>query len=172
LVIAGWQRGLSLLLGFGMLFFALMAIFRPVLFHSNRFTAYVGNRLAPVMGRVMARAGFGTSFVFGLLNGLLPCGLLYVALSAAAATGSAVQSALFMGVFGLATIPLMLFLVLFSAQLGIQYRNQVRRLLPVFTALVAVLLILRGLDLGIPYLSPQIDGLPDGTRSAEAASCH
>lgn len=172
LVLAGFQRGLSLVLGAAMLLFALATIFKPVIFHSNKLTLWLGDKLSPMMGYFLRKPGMGSSFLFGTLNGLLPCGLLYVALSAAVATGSFKISALFMMVFGLATMPLMLLLVLFSNQLNMQYRNKMRKWLPVFTAAVAVLLILRGLDLGIPYISPHIDALPAANRGAEAVSCH
>jgi sulfite exporter TauE/SafE len=120
----------------------------------------------------LKRPSAASSLIFGGLNGLLPCGLLYVALSAAVATGSVQSAAMFMLVFGISTMPLMLFLVLFSTQLSLQYRNAMRRWLPVFTAVVAVLLILRGLDLGIPYVSPHIENLPASSRGAEAVICH
>lgn len=172
LVIAGWQRGLSIVLGSAMLVFALITIFKPALFHSNKLTILIGDKLSPLMGHFLRKPGAASSLVFGGLNGLLPCGLLYVALSAAVATGSVKTAAAFMLVFGISTMPLMLFLVLFSAQLSLQYRNVMRRWLPVFTAVVAVLLILRGLDLGIPYLSPHIDAMPAASRGAEAINCH
>lgn len=45
---------------------------------------------------------------FGLINGLLPCGLVYAALSASFLLGTPLKSTLFMGVFGLGTFPMML----------------------------------------------------------------
>lgn len=168
LVLAGFQQALSLVLGIAMLLFALVTIFKPALFHYNQLTVLIGNKLAPIMGSFVGRRTYASSLVLGMLNGLLPCGLVYVAISAATATGSMMHAAAFMGVFGVATMPLMLSLVLFTAQLGLGYRNQVRKWLPAFTAIVAVLLILRGLDLGIPYVSPHLENATRGT----AASCH
>ena len=46
--------------------------------------------------------------VFGILNGLLPCGLVYAALSGAFLMSEAWESALFMALFGLGTLPMML----------------------------------------------------------------
>lgn len=172
LVLAGWQQALSLVLGIAMLFFAIVTIFKPAVFHSNPLTIYLGNKLSPLMGAMMGKRAYSATFVLGMLNGLLPCGLVYVALSAAVATGSVVSAATFMTVFGIATAPLMLFLLLFAAQLSSKYRSKMRQWLPVFTGIVAILLILRGLDLGIPYVSPHLDGLPTATRAAETISCH
>ncbi len=172
LVLAGFQQTLSLILGATMLLFAVITIFRPAVFHSNALTIYISNKLSPVMGAFIGKPGFSSTFLLGMVNGLLPCGLVYVALSAAVATGSVIKAGAFMMVFGVATIPLMLSLVLFTSQLSAQYRSKVRKWLPVFTAAVAVLLILRGLDLGIPYVSPHLNGLAENSRAAEAASCH
>ena len=124
------------------------------------------------MGAMMGKRAYSATFVLGMLNGLLPCGLVYVALSAAVATGSIVSAAVFMSVFGIATAPLMLFLLLFAAQLSAKYRSKMRQWLPVFTGIVAILLILRGLDLGIPYISPDLEGLPAASRGAETIPCH
>jgi sulfite exporter TauE/SafE len=46
--------------------------------------------------------------VFGVLNGLLPCGLVYAALSGAFLMSEAWESLLFMTLFGLGTLPMML----------------------------------------------------------------
>lgn len=172
LALAGWQRMLSIVLGLAMLWFALATIFKPAVFHQNIFTNFLSQKLAPLMARFMSRPGYQSWLGLGLLNGLLPCGLVYVALSAAVATGSVWLSGAFMLVFGLATMPLMLFLILFANQLNAQYRSKMRRWLPVFTAVIAVLLILRGLNLDIPYVSPYLQDMTDGTRGHEAISCH
>ncbi|HSC53146.1 MAG TPA: sulfite exporter TauE/SafE family protein [Phnomibacter sp.] len=171
LALAGWQQALSLVLGSAMLLFALITIFKPSIFHSNALTLYIGNKLSPLIGKFLNQQRLSASFMLGMLNGLLPCGLVYIALSTAVASGSVWLSAGFMAVFGIATIPLMLMLVLFATQLSTVYRSRVRKWLPVFTAVIAVLLILRGLDLDIPYVSPHLNGLHETSRGAEAVHC-
>lgn len=171
LSLAGWQQALSLVLGIAILFFALTTILKPAIFHSNKLTIFIGNKLSPLMSSFLGKQQLSSSFMLGMLNGLLPCGLVYVALSAAVASGSIWLSAAFMAVFGISTIPLMLFLVLFASQLSAVYRSKMRKWLPVFTAVIAVLLILRGLDLGIPYVSPHIHGLVQSANGA-VVPCH
>lgn len=95
-------------------------------------------------------------FYIGLLNGLLPCGLVYAALSGAIATGTVWGGALFMAAFGLGTLPMMLALPHLGQYIGAAFRTRLRRAVPVFVSLMAVLLILRGLNLGIPYISPMV----------------
>jgi sulfite exporter TauE/SafE len=95
--------------------------------------------------------------VIGLLNGLLPCGLVYLALASAVAAGSAVNGAAFMAFFGLGTLPAMFAIAVFGNFMRQGIRLKLRRAVPAFMTVMALLLILRGLSLGIPYLSPDMD---------------
>jgi sulfite exporter TauE/SafE len=92
----------------------------------------------------------------GLLNGLLPCGLVYVACAGATATGHGVSGAAYMAAFGAGTVPLMLAISLSGRLVPSPVRRKLRRLVPISIAAVAALLVLRGLALGIPYLSPDL----------------
>jgi len=103
-------------------------------------------------------------FLIGLLNGLLPCGLVYAALAGAGATGSAWMGALFMFIFGIGTMPAMFSLPFAGTYFSPAFRGKLRKLVPVFVGTMALLLILRGMDLGIPYISP--------SSEHEHACCH
>jgi sulfite exporter TauE/SafE len=100
----------------------------------------------------------GSLFLLGGLNGLLPCGLVYVACAAAAATGGVLGGLEFMLLFGLGTAPMMLGLSLAGGMLHTALRVRLQKLIPVCIGIVAVLLVLRGLSLGIPYVSPDLSG--------------
>lgn len=106
-------------------------------------------------------------FPIGLLNGLLPCGLVYVAIAAALATMDTWQGVLLMFSFGLGTIPVMAALMHFGHLISARARHTLNRAVPYFVGVMAVMLILRGLNLGIPYLSPKME--KDAT---EASCCH
>ncbi len=110
------------------------------------------------LGRLLLRPGFGARFGLGLLNGLLPCGLVYAAAAGATATGSMVDGISYMLAFGLGTVPMMLALGVAGGRLQPAFRFKLQRLMPVGLAVVATLLIIRGLALGIPYLSPDLGG--------------
>lgn len=101
----------------------------------------------------------------GLVNGLLPCGLVYVAIASSVATGSIAMGALLMFSFGLGTFPLMIASILAGKLISGQLRNRLKALVPWFVALIAILLIIRGLGLNIPYLSPTI-------KNHNLPSCH
>jgi sulfite exporter TauE/SafE len=96
-------------------------------------------------------------FEFGLINAWLPCGLVYLALASSIATTHALQGALFMFSFGMGTSPLMLLLMTTGRRIGINFRNKMIKAIPVFILVSSSFLILRGMNLGIPYLSPMID---------------
>jgi len=93
-------------------------------------------------------------FLFGIINGLLPCGFVYVALAGAITTGSFISGALFMALFGLGTTPIMLATSLVGKFLNVGVKQKMNKLIPVFAIVLAVIFILRGLNLGIRYISP------------------
>lgn len=108
------------------------------------------------LGVLLMRNGSPKPFLFGLLNGFLPCGLVYTALAAALVPGDIVSSVLLMAAFGAGTSPL-LGALFFSKALGNIFSGfSISKYVPYVTIVVSILLILRGLDLGIPFISPQL----------------
>lgn len=97
-----------------------------------------------------------TFLAIGIVNGFLPCGLVYVAIAASFAAGSVINSGLVMFGFGLGTIPLMASVMIFGNFISIGFRRTLNKVSPYLIILMAVLLILRGLNLGIPYVSPKL----------------
>jgi len=102
--------------------------------------------------------------VLGLLNGLLPCGLVYVACAGATVTGGVLSGAIYMAAFGAGTVPMMLAIGLSGKLVPFSLRLKLLKAAPVSIFLLGALLILRGMSLGIPYLSPDL--------SAGHACCH
>lgn len=94
--------------------------------------------------------------LIGTLNGFLPCGLVYLAMAGAIATGSMWQAMAYMALFGAGTFPVMLTVALAGNFIKPQFKTKMYKLVPVFSITLAVLLIVRGLNLGVPYLSPKI----------------
>lgn len=108
-------------------------------------------------------------FGIGMLNGLLPCGMIYLALASSFLAGSPLKGSLFMSLFGLGTFPTMLGATFFGSFLNQHFRSKLRKLVPVFLFFMAALLIIRGMNLGIPYLSPSI---PVTATRPDAITCH
>ena len=110
--------------------------------------------LKNALGKQLSKKTITSSLSIGFLNGFLPCGLVYTALFGALAMGNWRGSMTYMAVFGVGTIPLMLLLILLGDFLPLALRRRLNQWLPLVVILVGILFILRGLGLGIPYLSP------------------
>ena len=99
----------------------------------------------------------GGILAIGLANGLLPCGLVYIGLAGSLDQANWQGGSLFMMFFGLGTVPMMSGVHLIGNNLKGSFKNKLSRIIPVFVFVMGVLLILRGLGLGIPYISPSMD---------------
>lgn len=165
--LAGYQQLISIITGVMILAFALLPKrFYNKLLHQS--PAFFNNLFGSSFKRLMKNGSPSSLFGIGLLNGLLPCGFVYLGLIGAIAMGSLWGSVAFMGLFGLGTIPLLFAMSLITRFMGADFRFKLQRLLPVGAAILGVLLILRGLALGIPFISPDLTG---GMMSG-AESCH
>jgi sulfite exporter TauE/SafE len=98
---------------------------------------------------------FFRPYLFGVLNGLLPCGMVYLALLYSFSSTNLFESTLSMFFFGLGTIPVMFFIPIIGQKKF--YAFLPRNTQKILLGLLGFLLILRGFGLGIPYLSPRID---------------
>ncbi|MGD1890629.1 MAG: sulfite exporter TauE/SafE family protein [Cyclobacteriaceae bacterium] len=111
---------------------------------------------------------YGARFVLGSLNGLLPCGLVYLGIAGAIASSDMLLGALYMLAFGVGTFPAMTLISFLGNSIRVGVRNRIRTAIPVFVVVIGVFFILRGLSLDIPYLSPV---LPSSAGS-ETVICH
>ena len=112
------------------------------------------SKVKSALGSALKKKTADTFLTIGFLNGFLPCGLVYMALFGAIAGANALNGSLYMATFGLGTIPLMTTVIYFSHFLKGNTRQKIQKAIPVFVVLIGTLFILRGLGLGIPYLSP------------------
>lgn len=100
-----------------------------------------GRKLIPVKTRIQA-------FLFGLIWGWLPCGLIYTALALAATAGDVVHSAMTMLSFGLGTLPAVVGVGIMTTMLARLSRIQH------FKRAVGILLIVFALLAAFPWLNP------------------
>jgi sulfite exporter TauE/SafE len=158
----GFQQWLSIIMG------ALILLYLLAGKHvsSSRFSIPGAGawfkKLRNILGRLYMNRNMGSLFVAGMLNGLLPCGMVYIAVAGAMVSGNMADSMLFMASFGLGTLPLMWALAFFGNYMATGIRVRIRRAYPFVMAMVACLLILRGLGLGIPYVSPKLNSERSG----------
>lgn len=156
--IAGWQQSFSIGLGLLILVFSIVR---------HRLPTGGYGPLRRIIARIWQVSAAKGVFYLGMANGLLPCGMVYLAIAGALTRPRVPESVAFMVFFGLGTLPLLLGLQWAGQMLPQSHRLRLRRALPLVTVLVALLLILRGLDLGIPFVSPMLPNAP-----GRPISCH
>ena len=164
----GLQQQLSIVVGLLMIVLVLIPykiigryhLSKPI----NRFISKIKTRL----GTALKKRTADTFLTIGFLNGFLPCGLVYMAVFGAVATGNLLQGSLYMLLFGLGTIPLMTSAIYLGKFLNASVKQHIQRAVPIFVILIGVLFILRGLGLGIPYISPA----PVVEHIGSSMSCH
>jgi uncharacterized protein len=152
LFMGGFQQQISILIGLLMMCFILpnrLLSWSPF----QKLTHFLMNTFKKVFP-INSPLGF---ILLGLLNGLLPCGFVYVALAGATTTSTPIEGAIFMAFFGLGTAPMMFSLSILAKFLTVKTRQKINTYLPLYTLLLAFFFILRGLNLGIPYMSPKIE---------------
>lgn len=115
-------------------------------------------KLKDILRKFLRLSSTGSLFLLGMVNGLLPCGMVYAAIMGAFAMSSPLSGSLFMALFGLGTFPMMLLVAYSGSLLNVKARITAQKIAPYFACIVAALLILRGLNLDIPYVSPAMTG--------------
>jgi len=129
--------------------------------------AFLNKWVQYLVGKALKNRSSYALLLIGLANGLLPCGMVYFALTGAVATGSALGGSAFMLAFGIGTFPLMIAVSYFGQFLTLNTRNLIKRVTPYIMLSMSILLIMRGMNLGIPYLSPAFSN-----TATAAISCH
>jgi sulfite exporter TauE/SafE len=150
---AAGQQTLSIVAGSLILLALIVNAFGKQLKKFSPFTKGFST-IRKVLGKLFKQNRYDALWLIGMLNGFLPCGLVYTALAGAAATGNFLNGAFFMFIFGIGTIPALFALSLAGTKISFSMRERMRKAVPVFVGIMALLLIVRGLGLGIPYISP------------------
>jgi sulfite exporter TauE/SafE len=149
-LLSGFQKIISISSGLILLLIALSTINIDTILTNNWFT----NKLYKLTTR--ATTFFYRSFqkpniiLLGLLNGILPCGLVYVALAGALTTGNAFSGSMFMLFFGIGTVPLLMVSTYFGKSIKSKFPGLYQKVLPVMTAVLGVVMIVRGIIINMP----------------------
>ena len=168
LYLFGFQQQLSIIIGIIMIIVVLIPY---KTFNNYNFSKPIFKLISKVkssLGSALKKKTNDTFLTIGFLNGFLPCGLVYMAVFGAIAGSSALKGSLYMSFFGLGTIPLMTTAIYFGHFLKGAIRQKIQRAIPVFVVLIGTLFILRGLGLGIPYISPA----PIVEITGSSMNCH
>ncbi|MFY0650932.1 MAG: sulfite exporter TauE/SafE family protein [Cyclobacteriaceae bacterium] len=159
--LAGFQQTLSILAGMLLLLFYFGAkysggsnvIARPI----NKLTSLLRKAIGPYL----LSKKWHARYTVGVINGFLPCGLVYMAAVAGISTGSPQGGVSYMLLFGVGTVPMMLGISLSRQLIKSNWRVGLYKLVPLFVVIVSSVFILRGMNLGVPYLSPKLSADSD-----------
>ena len=154
LFLARLQQKLSIFLGIAMVVVILIPEKVFAKFNFSKPIFKLISKIKTTLGSQFKNKSYQSLFTIGLLNGFLPCGMVYVALFGAIAMQNTSFGVLYMLLFGLGTIPMMSSVVYLNSVLTIPIRNKISKTIPYVAICIAILFILRGLGLGIPYVSP------------------
>ncbi|WP_040253365.1 sulfite exporter TauE/SafE family protein [Psychroserpens mesophilus] len=154
LYIFGIQQQLSIIIGILMI---VVVLIPAQTFNKYNFSKPLYRLISNVkssLGKALKKKTADTFLTIGFLNGFLPCGLVYMAVFASLAMPSAFESSLYMMLFGLGTIPLMTTAIYVGKFLNASVKQRIQKAIPVAVIIIGLLFIIRGMGLGIPYLSP------------------
>ena len=164
----GVQQQLSIAVGILMIVVVLIPYKTFAKYNLSKPLNKVISKVKSNLGQALKKKTPDTFLTIGFLNGFLPCGLVYMAVFGAVATGSLLQGSFYMVLFGLGTIPLMTSAIYLGKFLNQTIKQRIQKAIPVFVVIIGVLFILRGLGLGIPYISPA----PVVEMATSAIDCH
>jgi sulfite exporter TauE/SafE len=160
------QQYISIILG-SMLLIVGVASFIPG--SKMKFTLPWATLVQSSLSKFINRPGMSGLFISGALNGLLPCGLVYMALTLSVTAPSATHALALMYAFGIGTMPMLIALTILKGRLQLAKNWNMRHIVPGVMLVFGMLFLLRGMNLGIPYLSPAIKV---EQNEVKASCCH
>ena len=164
----GLQQQLSIAVGVLMIILVIIPASISSKYQLTKPIYKVISKIKQSLGAALKKKSSDTFLTIGFLNGFLPCGLVYMAVFGAIASGSLIQGSAYMALFGLGTIPLMTTAIYLGKFLNYNMKQRIQKAIPVVVVLIGILFILRGLGLGIPYISPA----PMVEMASSAIECH
>ncbi len=161
-----WQQYISIGMGLLLIIAGLISFFPSSKFSIKLpWTGFVRKHLGTFMGSPKV----GTLLITGMLNGLLPCGLVYMALSATMVAPDMGHAVVLMYAFGIGTVPMMVALTVIKDRTKFIKLGDIRKFVPVVMIAFGCLFMLRGMNLGIPYISPKVTVEQNAVK---AKCCH
>lgn len=165
---AGLQQKISIFVGVMMILVVIIPEKKVSQYNFSKPIFKILSMVKQKMGEQFKNKSYSSIFTIGVLNGFLPCGMVYVALFGALAMQSPLLGGVYMFLFGLGTIPMMSMVVYINSWLTVSVRTKIQKIIPIVAICIGVLFVLRGLGLGIPYISPKTTSL----FVQHAPNCH
>lgn len=148
--IAGMQKIVSIFFGLALVILAVTASNWLNKLEGLAFLRRWNNFIMNSLHHYLSKMGGKNIGVVGILNGLIPCGLVYFALATSMALDKISDSILFMFVFGLGTIPLMAAVTWFGLGFRQKIKFSYQKLLPILAFSTGLILLWRGFEIKVP----------------------
>jgi hypothetical protein len=172
LELAGIQKWISIALGIVMIGWVVFPMIFKKAYSNLNLGGNLVTKLVFRLKKLFLKHSFSNLFLIGFFNGLLPCGLVYVAVAGALNTHDTLTGILYMMTFGLGTLPLLTTVSVAGNLMSSNLKYKLSRILPAFIVMLGIVFILRGLTLGIPYISPKEEALnPQKEVKVEGSCC-
>jgi sulfite exporter TauE/SafE len=166
-----YQQAVSILSGIILLLLIIPGLLKKQVPLFQRFFNSWVKLSGKIMKRLYGRNTWVSNFGIGILNGLLPCGLVYIAAAASLNASQITYSLVYMALFFAGTLPIMMGIGLLGTfskgRLGL-----IQKPAPYLTLVLALLFILRGMSLNIPYISPVIKADSKGQVHSSCSHCN
>lgn len=160
----GYFRFISIFAGILMLFYVLWPSWLDTYLHPPKIWQKLIQSVRKKMASALQSRKLYSWLILGVLNGLLPCGMVYLALVSSIATGSVTDGGIFMLIFGIGTFPVMMAVGFFKSLFTPPLRSRIRKLTPFVIAAAGIWLVARGIFIQYP-------SKPDQT-STKITICH
>lgn len=148
--LAGAQKGFSVAIGVMLIAAGIFSVNPDNLIGKipvfSRFITHINQKLSEYL-RKTSRV---PAWIVGLVNGFLPCGLVYIGIAGAASLNNIWGSAGFMLFFGLGTMPAMTAAAMLHGNLPQRFKSLFRNLYPAVTLLLGIYMVYRGLMSRLP----------------------
>lgn len=151
LIMMHWQQVLSIVAGSFIILWVVFPILKP-----GQGSFLFQKQYSILYNKLQYQPRLRYYSLLGFLNGFLPCGLVYTALAAATVSGSATGGFLAMFLFGMGTAPALIILIILKNKMSFRLRQKLKPVSLVLSISIGLLLVVRGLNLGIPYVSPEV----------------
>lgn len=168
LYLFGFQQQLSIVIGAAMIVLVLIPAHKLNRFKISQPIYQLISKVKLALGKSLKKKTADTFLTIGFLNGFLPCGLVYMAVFGSLVSANALEGSLYMILFGMGTIPLMTSAIYLGKFLNANIKQRIQKAIPAFVIIIGILFILRGLGLGIPYISPK----PMVDMATSSMNCH
>lgn len=174
----GIMQWLSILSGIVLIIFAWRGLFGKI-FSGNAAFSGISMKVSRGMGKLLKSRNPAKLLFLGMLNGVLPCGMVFAALLNALLAGSPMMSGIAMFTFGVGTLPALLVVAFAAQKIGSKLRSRFNQVAPYFLTIIGILVVLRGMNLDIPLISPHIqvtevteDNSEEAAPEVEMSCCH